>query len=84
MAQSLKQFAVDIVKLERFDENNFKWWQKKLHFLPAQLNVVYVLTIPKPEEKENETVAQTRTRLKWEQDDYYCKGHIYNSVTDSL
>lgn len=81
---SLKEFATNIVKLEKFDGDNFRRWQKKLHFLLAQLGVVYVLTTPKPEAKEDETVAETRSRLKWEQDDYCCKGHICNSLSDTL
>ncbi|KAH9715709.1 hypothetical protein KPL71_021156 [Citrus sinensis] len=83
-SSSLRQFAVDFVKLERFDGGNFIRWQKKLHFLLTSLNVVYVLTTPKPQERENETLAETRVRHKWEQDDYVCKGHICNAMSDTL
>ncbi|KAH9726106.1 hypothetical protein KPL70_008133 [Citrus sinensis] len=75
---------LDFVKLERFDGGNFIRWQKKLHFLLTSLNVVYVLTTPKPQERENETLAETRVRHKWEQDDYVCKGHICNAMSDTL
>ncbi|KAK0600083.1 hypothetical protein LWI29_011479 [Acer saccharum] len=56
---SLHDFAVDFVKLDRFDGGNFRRWQKKLHFLLTTLKVVYVLTTPKPLEREDETLAET-------------------------
>ena len=82
-SSSLRQFAVDFVKLEWFDGRNFIRWHKKLHFLLTSLNVVYVLTTLKPQEHENETLAETRVRHKWEQDDYVCKGHICNAMSDT-
>ena len=63
-SSSLRQFAVDFVKLERFDGGNFIRWQKKLHFLLTSLNVVCALTTPKPQEREDETLAETRVRQK--------------------
>jgi hypothetical protein len=82
--QSLKELAADFTKLDRFDGTSFKRWQKKMHFLLAGIRVAYVLTTPKPVARENETIAETRTRMKWEQDDYICKGHICNAMVDSL
>jgi hypothetical protein len=29
-------------------------------------------------------IANTRARMKWEQDDYIYKGHICNAMVDSL
>lgn len=85
MAYSLREFAVDFVKLERFDGANFRWWQKKMYFLLASLKVVmYVLTTPKPYAREDETLAESRARIKWEQDDYVWKGHICNAMSESL
>jgi hypothetical protein len=55
-----------------------------MHFLIAGIKVAYVLTTPKPVAHENETIAETRARMKWEQDDYICKGHICNAMVDSL
>ena len=55
-----------------------------MHFLLASLRVAYVLTIPKPIAHENETIVEIRARMKWEQDDYICKGHICNAMVDSL
>lgn len=72
------------MKLDQFDGGNFRRWQKKMHFLLTTLKVVYVLTTPYPEEQEDETVEQIRTRTKWENDDYICRGHILNALSDSL
>ncbi|XP_077215962.1 uncharacterized protein LOC143850616 [Tasmannia lanceolata] len=84
MAQSMKQMAQDFVKLECFNKGNFKRWQKKVHFILTTLKVVYVLTTPKLEIVEDETTAQARKRRKWDQDDYLCKGHILNAMTNEL
>ncbi|KAH7858348.1 hypothetical protein Vadar_022749 [Vaccinium darrowii] len=84
MASSLRKISSDIVKLDWFDGANFMRWQKKIYFLLSSLKVVYVLTTPKPAANEDETMAQAQTRLKWEQDDYICKGHILNAMSDPL
>ncbi|WOH00675.1 hypothetical protein DCAR_0520048 [Daucus carota subsp. sativus] len=55
-----------------------------MHFLLTTLKVVYVLSTPVPEEIENETIEQTSQRCKWENDDYICRGHILNGMSDSL
>ncbi|KAL0325016.1 UNVERIFIED_CONTAM: hypothetical protein Sradi_5070900 [Sesamum radiatum] len=46
--------------------------------------VVCVLSTPIPKYVEDETVEQTRTRSKWENDDYICRGHILNDISDTL
>ena len=84
MAGTLKDFASNFVKLERFDGGNFISWQKRIHFLLVTLQVVYVLNSPKPVETENETIADTRKRQKWETDDEIYRGHILNAMSDSL
>ena len=55
-----------------------------MHFLLTTLKVVYVLTTPMPEFEEDELMAQTRKRNKWENDDYICRGHILNGMSDTL
>ncbi|XP_077215490.1 uncharacterized protein LOC143850059 [Tasmannia lanceolata] len=50
----------------------------------AYVVVVHVLTTLKPSANENETLAEARARMKWEQDDYICKGHILNAMSDTL
>nr|GEX65202.1 hypothetical protein [Tanacetum cinerariifolium] len=37
-----------------------------------------------PELLEDETVEAIRIRAKWENDDYICRGHILNGISDSL
>jgi hypothetical protein len=51
-----------------------------MKFLLATLKVVYVLNTERPLENEAETVAKTRKRQKWENDDYICMGHILNGI----
>nr|GLL24897.1 uncharacterized protein LOC109188561 [Ipomoea trifida] len=48
-------FATNFPKLEQFEGVGFRRWQKKMKFLLATLNMVYVLSTPKLEERENET-----------------------------
>jgi hypothetical protein len=84
MAASLKEITSDFVKLEKFDGGNFIRWQKKMKFLLTTLKVAYVLNMARPEEKDDETVAETRDRQKWDNDDYICLGHILNGMSDSL
>ncbi|GKA05617.1 hypothetical protein Tco_0684737 [Tanacetum coccineum] len=83
-SKNLMQMSTDIVKLDRFDGGNFKCWQKKMHFLFNTLSVAYVLTKPYPEESENETLAESRERLKFENDNFICRGHILNALSDPL
>ena len=84
MARTLKDFASNFVKLECFDRGNFIRWQKRIYFLLVTLQVVYVLNSPKLVETENETIADTRKRQKWETNDEICKGYILNAMSDSL
>ncbi|KAJ9536784.1 hypothetical protein OSB04_un000008 [Centaurea solstitialis] len=83
-SKNLQQMSCDIVKLERFDGGSFKRSQKKMQFLLATLNVSYVLTKPYPEEHEDETLTAARERLKFENDDFICRGHILNAMSDPL
>ena len=63
---SSKDITTKFTKLDNFQGVDFRRWQKKMHFLLATLNVVYVLSTPMPEEKEDETPAEIRKRCKWE------------------
>jgi hypothetical protein len=55
-----------------------------MHFLLVEIRVAYMLTTLKLVARENETIAEARAWMKWEQDDSICKGHIYNAMVDSL
>ncbi|EEF41151.1 conserved hypothetical protein [Ricinus communis] len=50
----------------------------------GKFKVVYVLNTLKPVETENETLADTRERQKWETNDEIFRGHILNPMSDSL
>ena len=82
--ESVKDMTSKFDKLVKFEGQDFRRWQKKMHFLLTTLKVVYVLSTPTPERNDNETLEQTRKRMKWENDDYICRGHILNGMSDSL
>lgn len=84
MAESVRDMSSKFGKLDKFEGNDFRRWQKKMHFLLTTLKVVYVLSTPAPEAEDNETLEHTRKRCKWENDDYICRGHILNGMSDSL
>ncbi|CAM8964964.1 unnamed protein product [Rhodiola kirilowii] len=55
-----------------------------MHFLLTNLKVVYVLSTPIPEASDNAPIDAIRKRSKWENDDYICRGHILNGMSDPL
>ncbi|XP_017621999.1 uncharacterized protein LOC108466152 [Gossypium arboreum] len=81
---TLRELASNFFKLDRLDGGNFRRWQKKMHFLLSTLKIAYVLDTLRPRENENETVAATRERKKWDNADYMCMGHILNGLSDGL
>nr|GEX85602.1 zinc finger, CCHC-type [Tanacetum cinerariifolium] len=80
----VKDMTTNFGKLDKFEGNDFRRWQKKMHFLLTTLKVVYVLTTPIPELLKDATVEAIRIRAKWENDDYIRRGHIFNGMSDSL
>nr|GEV00369.1 hypothetical protein [Tanacetum cinerariifolium] len=50
-----------------------------MHFLLSSMSVVNVLTTHIPKDGENATVEQIRKRAKWDNDDYICRGLIFNA-----
>nr|GFB89515.1 zinc finger, CCHC-type [Tanacetum cinerariifolium] len=84
VSKNLMQMSTDIVKLDHIDGGCFKRWQKKMKLLLATLKVAYVLTKPYPEEFKNKTLAASRERLKFENDDFISHGHILNAMSDPL
>nr|GEU33221.1 hypothetical protein [Tanacetum cinerariifolium] len=81
---TMKDMTTNFRKLDKFEGHDFRRWQKKMHFLLTTLMVVYVLTTPMPELLEDATVEELRIREKWENNDYICKGHILNGMSDSF
>ncbi|KAD4178990.1 hypothetical protein E3N88_27581 [Mikania micrantha] len=80
----VRDMTSKFAKLEKFNGQDFRRWKKKVHFLLTTLKVVYVLSTPCPEIMDDETLEQTRRRLKWENDDYICRGLILNGMSDAL
>ncbi|XP_057415332.1 uncharacterized protein LOC130710180 [Lotus japonicus] len=81
---TVKEMTTNFGKLDKFQGQDFKRWQKKMHFMFTALKVVYVMSTPIPELLEDDTVENIRRRSKWENDDYICRGHILNSMSDPL
>ncbi|GJS89906.1 zinc finger, CCHC-type containing protein [Tanacetum coccineum] len=81
---TVKDMTTNFGKLDKLEGHDFRRWQKKIHFLLTTLKVVYVLTTPMPELLEDATVETIRIRAKWKNDDYICRGHILNGMSDSL
>ncbi|GJZ05277.1 zinc finger, CCHC-type containing protein [Tanacetum coccineum] len=55
-----------------------------MHFSLTTLKVVYVLTTPMLELMEDDTVEALKRTAKWKNNDYICRGHILNGMSDSL
>ncbi|GKC44084.1 hypothetical protein Tco_1061806 [Tanacetum coccineum] len=81
---TVKEMTTNFGKLDKFEERDFRRWQKKMHFLLKTLKVVYALTTLMSELVEDDTMEAIRRRSKWENDDYICRGHILNGMSDSL
>ncbi|CAA7061585.1 unnamed protein product [Microthlaspi erraticum] len=85
---SVREMTTNFGKLDKFEEVDFRRWQKKMHFLLTTLNVVHVLSMPMPlvtvDPASEEYAEQARRQLKWKNDDYICHGHILNGMSDSL
>ncbi|GKD84120.1 hypothetical protein Tco_1350959, partial [Tanacetum coccineum] len=69
-AAAMKHTALNFSKLDKFEQVDFRRWQKKIHFLLSSMSVMYVLTTPIPEDGENATVDQIRMMAKWDNDNY--------------
>ncbi|CAH9076672.1 unnamed protein product [Cuscuta europaea] len=81
MAATQHDINTNFQKLEKFEGVEFRRWQKKMHFLLTTLKVVYVLSTPRPpEEEENESLETSYRRIKWDNADYICRGHILNGL----
>jgi hypothetical protein len=82
---SLNVMPQDLSKLDRFDGNNYKRWKEKVEFLLTTLKVRYVLDTPCPVvPEEGATDEHTDVIVKWEEDNYTCRGNILNTLTDPL
>nr|GEV21405.1 zinc finger, CCHC-type [Tanacetum cinerariifolium] len=80
---TVKDMTTNFGKLNKFEGHDFRRWKEKMHFLLTTLMVVYVLTTPMPELVKDATVEAIRIRAKWDNDDYICREHILNGMSDS-
>ncbi|GJW39622.1 hypothetical protein Tco_0065467 [Tanacetum coccineum] len=60
MGGTVKDMIAKFRKLDKFEGNDFRRWQKKMYFLLTTLKVVYVLSTPMPELVEDKTLEQTK------------------------
>ncbi|GKV30219.1 hypothetical protein SLEP1_g39058 [Rubroshorea leprosula] len=84
---NIKLLNPDVVRLDRFDGTNYMHWKDKMTFLLTTRKVSYVLDPklqPIPAPKENDSEGVKNARLKREEDELICHGHIINSLTDRL
>ena len=95
-SESIKVMNQDMVKLDRFDGNNFSRWQDKMMFLLTALKISYILNPnlqpiedPKPsadgkQPTEEEIEEIKKQKAKREEDEVLCRGHILNTLSDRL
>ena len=71
-SDAVKDMTSKFDKLEKFEGQDFRRWQKKMHFLLTTLKVAYVLSTPMPEIGDDDTLGSSTKKLKWENDNYIC------------
>lgn len=57
---------------------------EEIIFLLSTLKVAYFLSIWRSEDNEEESIAQTRTKQTWNEDDKICVGNILSTMSDAL
>nr|GEX75964.1 reverse transcriptase domain-containing protein [Tanacetum cinerariifolium] len=77
----IKDMTTKFGKLDKFEGNDFRSWQKKMHFLLTTLKVVYVLSTHMPEFVEDEPLEQTRKRCKSVMEQYHELLRILRQLT---
>ncbi|GAV89403.1 UBN2_2 domain-containing protein [Cephalotus follicularis] len=95
-AESIKVMIQDMVKLDRFDGNNFARWQDKMKFLLTILIIYFILDpnlqpiedhVPATDETQTNAEALERVnqeRKKCEDDELLCRGHFLNTLSVRL
>ncbi|KAK0571806.1 hypothetical protein LWI29_021874 [Acer saccharum] len=83
VAQSIQVMNQDLIRLERFDGENFTRWQEKVKFFLTAFHLAHILaddleTIP--EEKADDSKELKEKRKKRKEEDYLCRGHILNAL----
>jgi len=75
------------IQLDRFDGTNYTRWMDKMIFLLTLLKIYYILdpnlyALHEPQEDESATIKTAR--VKREEDEVLCRGHILNTLTSRL
>ncbi|GJX40771.1 hypothetical protein Tco_0255761 [Tanacetum coccineum] len=65
-----------IVENEIQDVDEVQRWQRKMHLFLTSMSVVYVLSIPIPDDGDDITMEQIAKRRKCENDDYVCRDSL--------
>ncbi|GJW43830.1 hypothetical protein Tco_0072629 [Tanacetum coccineum] len=81
MGDTIKDITAKFRKLDMFEGNDFRRWQKKMHLLLTMMKVVYVLSTSMSKFVEDEMLEHKRKGCKRDKDDYICRGHILNEET---
>ncbi len=84
---AIKIMNQEFLKLNRFDGTNFTYWRDKMLFILTALKISYVLDhslMPLPTPTSNDIEATKQTRKKREDDEFLCRGHLLNSMTNHL
>ncbi|KAL1179505.1 hypothetical protein V6Z11_A03G164600 [Gossypium hirsutum] len=87
---AFKVMNQEFVKLNRFDGSNFNRWKDKMLFLTI-INVAYILDpnlqlVEDPALNANpeEIMKVAELKKKREEDNFTCRGHILNTLSDRL
>ena len=75
------------IQLEQFDGTNYTRWMDKMIFMLTSLKIYYILdpnlsALLEPQEDESATIKTTR--VKHEEDEVLCRGHILNTLTSRI
>ncbi|XP_073291587.1 uncharacterized protein [Primulina huaijiensis] len=91
VAQSIQVMNQDLVRLDRFNGHNFMRWQEKVLFFLTAIKMSYILSddlapIPNdaPEDDAKRKEELQAQRQKRRDDDFLCRGHILNALSDSV
>lgn len=91
VTSSIRVMNQDLARLDRFDGHNFTRWQEKVLFFLTTIKLSYILgdDLPSiPDEKEDDTDECKKklheARQKRKEDDFLCRGHILNALSDSV
>ena len=87
VAQSIQVMTQELIRLDRFDGGNFTRWQQKVMFFLTSLKLAYILDdnleqIPEPTPEDTEGIKQKRVKRK--EDEFMCRGHILNALSQTV